>query len=221
MKLTLLITLLTTAIFSSGQISSDKFLKEHGVDREHIFLMRIKPPDADVIGDYMLFNDWLTGDITVEEDRVIQNIPMNYNIVQDILYVRIEERFGEIKSDKVSKITLPTGDVYVRKVFEKPTFMRVIHSGSSFSLFEYTEVVEKEPDYVVALDIGSRDYKITKKTKLVIEGDSLGEVKKKKTREDIFGDSLKNIEEYAKSNKLDWNEKQDIIEILKYANTNL
>lgn len=213
---------LSVACFLSSltraQVTSDNVIEDLGIDRDYFVMMTIKPDDPTVEGNQMLFDDWMACRLQTKSGKAIENVQINYNLVLDEVYLRLNGGLASIESDQVNGFTLlDLGVKYSRENFGKPSFVKVLFNGTRFKLYEYIEVMEKEPNYSVALDVGHKNYRIIKKSTLLGGENEFLDIKKKKNRKVIFGDNYESMEDFVKSNGLKWSHVDDLITIMAKA----
>ena len=89
------------------------------------------------------------------------------------------------------------------------------------SFFAYPTINVKEPDYVVGLDVGNRDYQIRKSEDYYFAfGDELLEIKKSNSKNiKVLAKEYPSLKDFVKGKKLSFKDKNDLILITEYINT--
>jgi len=96
--------------------------------------------------------------------------------------------------------------------------LEVVVDGA-MPLLKRTEIKVKEPTYVVALDVGTRDTKIYKKEIYFYAREKdLVELKNKTDLKEASGDRSVEIEAYLKTNKLNVNKPADLKRAFEFLN---
>jgi hypothetical protein len=187
---------------------------------------------ADVIGDTYLFADWRQSNIMLyDDDKLIENYAVRYDMKDD----NVEFKFGNevrvlkgnrVKSfvsiDSVSKTPsyFMNGKDFVNKdntPFDG--FMQVMSDGYMPLLKRY-EMYIKQPDFNIALNVGSIDYKIIKRLeyyymqdgKLHLLPSGRGAIL------NVFGEDKGKMKEFMKLNNVQVSEEHHLSATFDYYN---
>ncbi len=204
-----------------SQITSDQVILNLGIDRDNIVMMRIKPDDPTVEGSPWLFEDWKKCQIETKKANALDGVLTNYHIINDELYLKLSSGYASVQSDEILEIKSEDGEVYFRKKIDQGTFLRALYIGKNYSLFEHLEIIEKKPDYNVALDVGSRNLRLLRKKRYFVEGEEILEVTKKKNRKKLFEENLRDIDTFVRENNLSWQNPNSLVRIIEMADTGL
>jgi hypothetical protein len=188
---------------------------------------------ADVIGDTYLFTDWRQSNVMLyDSDKLIENHVIRYDMKDD----NIEFKFGNdirvlkgsrVKSfvciDSVSKT--PTYFMNGKDFVNKDNtpfdgFMQVLSDGSMPLLKRY-EIYIKQPDFNLALNVGSIDYKIIKRLqyyymldgKLHLLPSGKGAILK------VFGEDKEQVKKFMKLNNVQVSEEHHLSAVFDYYNS--
>lgn len=217
----LFVLLTVFCLQAKSQITSDEVIQDLGIDqsRNYFQMMSIKPSDPKVVGDRMLFGEWTKCDITLKNGKTLKNVSANYDILMDILYAQVSTGIASLDPDIVLELKETNGLFeYVRPKLSTDGFSRIVCKNGPFEILEFVEIIEKKPDYNVALDVGSRDYKLIKKFSICLRAEGeMVEVTKNKSRKKFFGKKYKELNKLVKSDGLTWNDTSDLCAIIKIA----
>jgi len=172
-------------------------------------------PPGMIIGDVYFDEKWNVGTILLEgTETLIEGYPLKYNLQDHSIEIKTKSGVKVLDSRKVSSIVWvdslsgsPTYFLNGARFFEDQTpiagLVEIVVDGK-LPLISKTRLMIKEPDYVVALNVGSRDTKILKKTKYyLVEKQALIQISSKKKLLPYFGDKGDEIDNFIKVNKLD------------------
>jgi hypothetical protein len=137
-------------------------------------LFGLSLPPGEIRGSYYLDDKWNLATIMLyENDRVISGFPIRFDLKSNIIEIRSRNDFRVLPTKLIKSIVwidsvnqLPHYFLNLREFQSKSVsfdgLFEVLVDGS-LSLFKLTLITEVKPNYVVALDVGSRDIKIVKK----------------------------------------------------------
>jgi hypothetical protein len=190
--------------------------------------MPISRPPTGIEGDPYLNPEWRRANVKLYEvDDEITNYKIQYNIHFDELAFQLPTGIKAIDGSRVKKFVF-TGDSVRSFVNAKEYkldgtplrgFFEVLVDGPSPLLKKYYVIV-KAPDYQPALNSGSRNTKVTKRSDLYFaKGDEVYEVKGRKKLLAAFGDRAPAMEKFMKDNSLFPNDEKSIFTIFTYYNS--
>ncbi len=188
---------------------------------------------AEIVGDSYLYPDWRQSNVMLyEDDKLIENHLVRYDMQDDNLEFKFGNDVRVLKGSKVkSFVSLDSvnnapsfymnGKDFVNKdnvPFDG--FLQILSDGKMPLLKRY-EVYVKQPDYNIALNVGSIDYKIIKKTqyyylnngKLYLIPGSKGRILK------LFGDEKDNVNKFMKLNKVQVSQEHHLSAVFNYYNS--
>jgi len=88
------------------------------------------------------------------------------------------------------------------------------------TLLKRTNLIFVKPDYVPALDVGSRDEKLRKEEVYFVSIDQrLYKISNKESLVTIFKEKENSIDSFIKANKLKIKREEDLVKIITFANT--
>jgi hypothetical protein len=230
--------LLAKGAFGQGSVPSkvratntlDRLSDKGGIGRGDM-LIGLAPPPGRIIGDTYLDNKWNKASMLLfDSERMIEGYPVKYDIQADVIEVMVKDEIKIIEGKKIKSMVwldsvtnLPCYFVNGREYNIEGTalngFLEVIVDGS-LPLMKRTTITEKEPNYVPALDVGSRDKKILKKqTFFCSQNGGLTKIGNKKSLLPVFGDHSKDVESFIKANKLNVNKEAGLLKTFAYYNS--
>lgn len=197
--------------------------------RPHGTVKEIKRDEPETKGDYYLNKNWLVGSIVMFSGRVINDVPIKYEMEKDHLEIMTSNNIKVIPGHSVIEFNLfneyfnriesyKNGKNFQLDEIPLVGFLRVIEKGK-WSLYSQTKAVYVTGNYIPTLDMGERDNRITKQTKYYFgNGKVLTEVsKKRKKLLGQFEDS--SLQTHIKNNKINWRKETGLIEVIKFLNT--
>jgi hypothetical protein len=190
--------------------------------------MPIARPASNVLGDINFNEEWrLTIATLYDEDKKIEGYFAKYNIYAYELDFNTQGGIKALKGDRIKTFTIndSISRTFVNaKDFKKNGvplvgFLEVLVSGE-VSLYKFHYLLIKHPDYNPALNAGSRDTRIYKKSDLFTASrNKLIEIKNKKKLLLFFGDNAKQVDEFIRANHLSMNEEKDVVKTFTFFNS--
>lgn len=186
-------------------------------------------PPGRVVGDVYLDPEWHIGSILLASGVLLEHYNIRYDLQSQTLEIQTTGMVRLLDS-RMLKTLAWKDETGARYFVNANTFklggealvgvLEVLSDGQK-PLFRRATMHVKEPNYNTALDVGSRDAKIYKKTALyVVDGDQLKVVKKgKKGILLALHDKQAEIEAYIDTNKLGTKTDFDVIRIFDYYNS--
>ena len=187
-------------------------------------------PPPKVIGSNYIYDAWKLGSVTLSDNKSIENIPLKYDLKQNILEVSTDSGIKVIYSERIDFFEWLT-DNGTKEVFanaelfkcdvDLPTgFFEIIFEGKLI-LAAKKQVEYVSPHYNQALDAGNPDGRlITSETFFYIDerNNALQLPKRKKEFYTIFGTHAQEITTYMKSNNFGIKNRYDLKKIFGYYN---
>jgi hypothetical protein len=234
----LVFLLLAQKGFSQGSVPSkiraantlDRLSDNGGLNRGDL-IMGIAPPPGRIIGDTYLDKKWNKASLLLfDSERMIEGYPVKYDIQQDVIEVLTKNGIKIIEGKKIKSM------VWIDSVTNTPSyfvnaseynlegaalngFLEVIVDGT-LPLMKRTTIIEKQADYVAALDVGSRDKKILKKESFFYSQKAgLAKIGNKKSLLPAFGEQAQDVEMFIKANKLNVSKTPDLLKAFEYYNS--
>jgi hypothetical protein len=188
----------------------------------------IARPVSGIEGDPYLNSEWRRASVKLYDvDEPVDNYKVQYNIHFDELAFNLPTGIKAIDGSRVKSFTF-TGDSTETFINAKEYkldgtplrgFFEVLVDGPSPLLKKYYVIV-KAPDYQPALNTGSRNTRITKRSDTFFaKGDELVEVKGKKKLLAAFGDQAGAMEKFMKERALFPNDQASLITIFTHYNS--
>ncbi len=188
----------------------------------------VAAPAGRVIGDVYIDPDWHIGTIMLESGVLLEHYKIRYDLESQTLEIQTSLALKLLDS-KMLKTVVWKDETHTRyfvnasafKLDETPLVgvLEVLSDGQKPLLRRATMHVKK-PNYNQALDVGTRDAKIYKKTALYcLDGDKLKVVKGKKDILLALNDKQTEIESFISTNKLGTKTDFDVTRIFDYYNS--
>jgi len=185
-------------------------------------------PPGEVKGDVYLDEQWNIGNVMLETGVVLERYNLRYDLKSQMLEIQTSMAV-KLLDCKMLK-TVVWKDAVATRFFVNASgykldgvplvgILEVLSDGKK-PLMRRSTVHVKRPDYVPALDVGSRDATIYKKTDLfwTVDG-NLTEVKGKKAILAALSDKSAEVEAYIDKNKLGTKKDEEIARIFDFYNS--
>ncbi len=192
-----------------------------------VVLDEFPPPPPSMEGSYFMDEEWANATLELNSNRSIRNVPVRYDLVNEQLEIKTSYgiRVCNLQLLRAFQITEQHDSSYYYNTqslnwgSKIPSgIAKVVLSRDDFKVLEffYTEI--REPTYVPALDMGSKNKKILKKSDLYLlqKGKALKVNKKIKRNQHIFREHLRSVEEFTRSNNYRLSEFEGAFEIFSY-----
>lgn len=215
-----------------AQISAER-LSTQNWERLGNAIVGMPIPPGDVIGDVYLDSKWNMGSVMVsDKNSLIEGYPMKYDLKSQNIEIKTSGgvRVLDIKNvghmvwlDSITRQPryFVNGSKYKDDGVPIVGLMEVLLDGEK-ALFKKTKLNIKQPTYVAAMDVGSRDTEIYKKAAYYYNnGVDVVEIKSKKKFIDSLGDIGEEVEKYMKDNKLDVKTEDDLVKIFQFYNSKI
>lgn len=209
----------TTAI---SQLSNNNTLKGGDI------IYQIPSGDVpQVIGNPYFDEKWSASSINLyDNQKLLEGYFVRFNIVNYEFEIKTKSGIGILSGSRVRDIVLidsvtrqPRVLVNFKEISDsdekiKKGFYELLEDGK-FKLFKQTEIEILQPTYNVALNVGSKDFKILRKVRYYFTDASNNTriVKRKSLEKD---DSVRS---FSKREKLDFENEQQLIKLFKFMNT--
>lgn len=191
----------------------------------------IKKPERAVIGNTYWDENWAPGDITFADGQVLANASLRYDIQEDMIELKIDNKLMGIRGKNVKSFTAYSGSKQAYEVYinasqykedeiTKAGFFKVLAEGE-WLLLEKMEVTYVKPNYNPVLGVGNEEPKYSKKTELfVAHGPDVFEVpnsKSKFLKEVNYPNE--DLASFMKENDLSVKNTKDVKSIVEFLNT--
>jgi hypothetical protein len=192
----------------------------------------IAAPPPEVQGDFYLHPDYrITTFQLYASEKLVEGFTARFDIHSNEFDLITKQGIRALRGDLVKSIVwldsvsmqpqyLVNGKEFVNEANIPYTgFFQILAQGKMF-LLKKTELQVKEPDYHVALNVGSRDTRITKKHFLYYTvGNQALPWPGKKQGLKIFSDKAKEVNEFIKVNELDLSKEGHLRALVDYYNS--
>lgn len=187
----------------------------------------IAPPE--VKGTSYIDEEWRYGKVVLKNGKVINNVWIRYDLQNDYMELNIQGqiRISNLNSfdrfewhgftqDRVQFINIDAFYPDSRENIEEGIF-EILYQGTDVMLGKKTTIQVKDPDYVVALNMGNRNFKLIKQVDYFLVQD--GQYSKINTSKKIighnFGDEADEIFEFVSASKLKPKKEAHLIRIVQ------
>lgn len=219
---------------STRHFMQNKYLLERMSNPEMLTtgssVMTLPPAAPTVIGDDLLNPQFQKATFLLNDSSLLEGLPVKYYITRNEFDVKTKAGLRALKGDRVKSF------VWIDSATKKPQvfinarefkrhdgtsgigFFQLITEGK-VGLLKQTEVLFKEADYHVALNVGSLDHKLIKKTRYYyLINNTFTELPKKKL-EFIFPDHRPDVQRFIKINALDLSREDHLQALFGYYNS--
>lgn len=212
------------------QMSMDRLARMNFSTNENAVIGLAAPPGR-VLGDTYLDKKWNMGTVMIaDKGTVVEGYPMKYDMKGQNVEIKTVGGIRLLDVRKVGHLVWLDSITQQAHYFVNASkykhddvpmigLMEVLVDGEK-SLFKKTKLNVKQPTYVAALDVGSRDTEIYKKSVFCYNnGQDVVEIKSKKKFIEGLGDHGADIEKYIKDNRLDVKSESDLRHIFEFYNS--
>lgn len=192
--------------------------------------IRDQSSNGTVIGDQFLTAHWDKTDLYLfEYENVIKGFYTKYDLERNTLYLKVGEFVKYIDGTNIEKFILSDSlNRTVREFRNAKTFylndapligfVEIVVDGPMILLAK-TRIDVLKPDFNIALNSGSKDFKILKKRAIYYSVKFVCYEIQKKTLTKAFGDLQQEILSYTEKEKLKFRKERDLIKIVQYYNS--
>jgi hypothetical protein len=187
------------------------------------------PPE--VIGSDLLNKYYNQTTFLLQDSALLEGLPSRYYVMRNEFDIKTKMGVRTLKGDRVKSF------IWVDSLTNKPQvfvnmkeyvkddgvpgtgFMQLLCEGK-VGLLRHTEVIFKEANYHVALNVGNRDHQFIHKTRLYyLIGNTFRPVPESRKKViHIFPDRTDQIEKFIRMNQLDPTKEHHLIAIVEYYN---
>ena len=216
--------IIAVAIIHSCQLGfaqdiSNHVLLESGLPLTNITMIGKPVPSGDLIGSAMLFDTISYASVYLANDTKVES-GVNIDLIRGILYFTHAQSYYSIPIQKLDSMFVGKVKYIVESIGNNYTVLEELVSGK-YALYIQNQIVVKEPDYNVALDLGSRDTKIIQKISYLIKYKN-HYYNSRSDRADFLKETDKNqILAFKKENNLTWREQEDLEVLVKFCNAEI
>jgi hypothetical protein len=213
-----------------SQFTMDRLIDRDGLGRtEQLYGIPQEP--GRVVGDTYFDKKWnIARMMLFEKEKIIEGFYMRYDIKLDVVEINSDKGVKVLDVRRVKSIAwidslsnaqrfFINGRLFQLSGTPLTGFLEVIVDGK-MPLIRRMTIIEKNPDYIPAFDMGSRDVRMLKKDIFYYPvGKELNKIGSKKSLIAAFGDYAKDVESYIKINKLDIDDERHLASIFEYYNS--
>jgi len=189
-------------------------------------------PPGKVIGDNYLDKKWNKATILLyQSETMIEGYPVKYDIKSNLIEITTSAGIKVLDVKKINSLVwidsmtlfpryFVNGSKYKIDGIPVAGLLEVLVDGT-FPLLKKTELYVKQPNYNVALDVGSRDAKILQNEFFYYPRE--GQLTSVKTKKDILNvaeERAAEIDSFIKTNKLNVKKELDLIRVFEKLNSN-
>jgi len=180
------------------------------------------------IGTSYLFDTWHLGNINMGKSGKIRNQFIRYDLANHLIEIKFDSLIKAVDGIFVTDFNLVDIDGLLRNyvncnqyVYEDTRllgFFEIIAEGE-YSLLLRTESIFIESDYIMQLDMGTRDNKIIKEEEYFIANNK-NVIKVPKSRSNILEiyPSIEGLKEFLKKERISTKKVSDLKKLLDYLN---
>ncbi len=180
------------------------------------------------IGDPYFDTHWAKSSILLYDGRLIEGQLIRYDIRQNEFEIRLSGQVKVLSGSLVQNVvwvdSLDSSTRYLVNTKDlnwensKSTgFMELLVEGEN-PLMKRIVIEILKPDYNLALNVGSKDYRIFKKVKYYyVRNATLHEVKKRAVIQE-FKEKFPEIESFCKKESISWSKQSDLVQLFSYLN---
>ena len=182
---------------------------------------------SETTGNVYLDEEWHSGNIYLKSGHNIKNLSLRYNLYSNYLEINYNGKIKVLDVNKLEKFEL-VGPEYI-KVYKSASLYQLKDTPllgileemvpGHFSLVKKIDLKIKKPTYIEAFDVGSKNTKINKDSKLYISNNgNLYKIYRKKNYT-IFNNHIDQLKKFIEKNKLKFKREKDAIKILEFYNS--
>lgn len=185
----------------------------------------VAPTGGSIIGTPYLYDTYLPGEIRLDySENAINSEKIRVHLFAN--YIEIIRDGKEFVIDGVKVNSLILGDShyintndFVNKSDPVSGFFKVLFEGG-VSLYAYHYIIVKKPDYNEALDVGSKDYELLRKTDFYLNvHHKVTLINKKNVIYNLFNDKKSSLKDFIKVNKINFSDEQDLIKLTAFCDS--
>jgi hypothetical protein len=187
-------------------------------------------PPGRVVGDEYVDSNWNIGNVLMQSGDMLERYKVRFDLKSQMLEIEAMQGVKLLDYRMIKSVVWRETESQATRFFVNASaykdegtplvgVLEVVVDGQVPLLRRHFLFV-KQPDYVPALDVGSRDTKIYKKSTLMFAtGTDLYEIKGKKSLTTLFGEHASKMEEFMKVNDLGVKRDSDLIHVFEYYNS--
>lgn len=211
-----------------GNDAQQNLLKIGTISVEQGIIRKFDNRYEGVVGSPFYYEEWLEGTVVMENDRIIDDIKIKYNMYEDELIVLQPKSLSYYIDKKgVRSFTLqfPDGRKDIFKKYqqidkpEQSQYFRAVYMGK-INLWEHTKVIFEKANYQGGYSSDKKYDEFKQYSELYYTSAGMQNPAKIKSTSNaiskIFPDNGELIKEFIKSNLLDLRKKENIVRIFEF-----
>jgi hypothetical protein len=227
----LFVLLLLISVTGFGQVKVSPHSKLMFQKSGYGFVSELPPAPPTTVGSVFYADEWQTADLFLKGETLLENVKVKLDLSRQSFEVLHEGQIKLLPGDRVLSFHWTNGkgeqEAFVRadhitaEGLKISGFLRLITDTEPFKLVEYYTTETLSANYNTALDVGSKDHQIVKKSRLFIAKDKLMlEVKggKKKFINDFKNTFQTDVSGIIKEFNIDTRDDEELVVLLKQLN---
>jgi hypothetical protein len=212
-----------------SQIAMDQ-LRGGATNQVNNVVYGLPAPPGRVVGDEYLDTKWNVGNVMMQSGDILERYKVRYDLKGQLLEIESMQGVKLLDYKLIKSIVWLDSETQATRVFVNAAaykdegvpligILEVLVDGQA-PLMRRHYLYVKQPDYVPALDVGSRDTQIFKKNEILYaSGGDLFEIKGRKSLTALFGDHSAKVDDYIKANDLGVKRDSDLVRVFEYYNS--
>ncbi len=185
----------------------------------------VAPTGGSIIGTPYLFESYLPGEIRLDyQEKAIKSDKIRLHLFANYIEILRDGKEFVIDGVKINSLILG-GSHYINtnnfidKSDPVSGFFKVLYEGK-VSLYAYHYITVKKPDYNEALDVGSKDYELLRKTDFYLNvQNKVILINKKSVIYSLFDNKRNSLKDFIKSNKINFSDQRDLIKLTSFCDS--
>ncbi|GIV38127.1 MAG: hypothetical protein KatS3mg032_2506 [Cyclobacteriaceae bacterium] len=188
----------------------------------------LAPPE--VLGNDLLNRSFNRATFLLADSAILKDLPARYYIIRNEFEIKTPQSIRILKGDKVKSFVWEDSltkqiQVFVNMKYyvgeggiQGSGFMQILSEGK-LSLLKHTEVIFKEANYHLALNVGTRDHQFISKTHLYyLSGNTFYRLPRRKNVLLIFPDRHEELRRFVQLNQLNLGNEYHLQALFDYYN---
>jgi hypothetical protein len=204
------------------------------VNTQFGYLTQIPPKPANVVGSVYLNEDWKESTLNLKKSALgvsqLASINMKLDLKTNTLELQTDKDIKVLGGANVESFAWrndmrPTEEKFINcdKFSLEGTkllgFGRIIAEGNKLTLLEHYYLEFVKADYNLALDVGNKDHKFLRRSKLYFLKDNKLFPASRKSVQTVMADKKQLVSQYAKNQKLNLKEARGLASLVNYYNS--
>jgi len=182
-------------------------------------------------GSFFINNNWLLGDVLLFDERIIEKMPLKYNLRDDQLVILDETQISRVlRFDKIDKFVWFDIDKKRNITFTNSLefnsngsglvgFLEILVEGEWF-LYRHYNLILTRGNYSITHDAGQlNDEYVIEENFYLGKDKTLYAANKKKEIKSLLNDKNPEVEKFIKSRNIKFNKEEDLASLIRYYNS--